>query len=291
MPLHAEIVTKHKKVVREGDYRYTEKVLKLSDKVYVLGNAKIDRDKGDTLVIRADKKEKPYLITNLTERQIMLRKAQGGMLSLTVAFSALMFAGLFYLGMTGSFSPADYLMAALIAPIYMSIMVFVLHYNDLVFLKQRAARNLSNIGVSLQKRIELIPNLEKIVKQYLVHEKSLLKKLTHLRTTYVTDTEDFEKVSDQIKTEQEVLTQMLARAEDYPELKAHKLNVKLMNRLVDMENEVALMREGYNDAVTYYNTRIETIPDVFFAKIFGFKAMEIFAFEGQRFKRVKVELD
>lgn len=291
MPLHAEVVSKHKKTERRGRYRYTEKIIKLDDNVYILGHSKIDRDVGDKLVIRSSKEDKPFLITNLTERAIMLRKANGGMLSLTVAFSAIMFAGLFYLGMQGSFSPADYLLAALLAPVYMSLIILILHYNDLVFLKQRAARNLSNIGVSLQKRVELIPNLEKIVKQYLSHEKSLLKKLTELRTGYVTDTDDFESVANQLEKEQTILTQMIAKSEDYPDLKSNKLSIKLMNRLVDLENEVALMREGYNDAVNYYNTRIATVPDLFFARAFGFTAMDLFRFEGQRFARVKLNFD
>ncbi|WP_185964550.1 LemA family protein [Aliikangiella marina] len=291
MPLHAEVISQHKKVERRGQYRYTEKVLRLDDEVYVLGHTKIDRDVGDKLVFRSNKEDKPFLITNFSERAIMLRKAQTGMISLTAAFSAIIFAALFYLGMQGSFSPADYLMAALIAPVYMSIIILILHYNDLIFLRQRAARNLSNIGVSLQKRVELIPNLEKIVKKYLSHEKVLLKKLTELRTSYVTKTDNFDSVSAQLKQEQVVLTQMIAKAEDYPELKSHKLNVKLMNRLIDLENEISLMREGYNDAVTYFNTRIASVPDVFFAKAFGFVSMDLFHFESKHFSRLTVKFD
>ena len=291
LPLNAEIISTHKKVETRGSFRYTERTLKLADPVYILGQAKIDRDVGDTLVIRGAHKERPFLITNLTEQAVMLRKANGGMLSLTFAFSTLMFACLFYLGMQGSFSPADYLLAALIAPLYMGFLVLVLHYNDLVFLKQRAARNLSNIDVSLQKRTELIPNLEKIVKQYLAYEHDLLKSLTRLRTQFTSKTDDLDMVAQQLETEQQVLSTVLARAESNPELKAVKLNVRLMNKLVDLENEVALMREGYNDAVNYYNTRIETLPDLFFARMFGFKAMPLFQFEARQFSRVSVNFD
>jgi len=288
MPANAEVISHHKKVETRGRYRYTEKLLKLADKVYVLGHAKIDRDSGDTLVIRGAKKERPFLITNLTEKAVMMRKANGGMISLTIAFSALMFASLFYLGVNGSFSPADYLLAAFLAPVYMSLMVLVLHYNDLVFLKQRAARNLSNINVSLQKRADLIPNLEKVVKKYLVHEKDLLQLVTRLRTRFSTQIEDLDATASQLENEQKILGKIIAKAEDYPELKAAKLNVKLMNKLIDLENEIALMREGYNDAVNYYNTRIATIPDVFFARAFGFQPMTLFHYEARRFSRVEV---
>lgn len=290
-PQHAEIISHRKKTRRRGRMRYTEKTLNLSDKVYILGNAKIDRVAGDKLEIRGAIKERPYLITNLSEQAIMLRKANGGMLSLTVAFSSLMFAGLFYLGSLGSFSPADYLLSALIAPVYMALIILILHYNDLIFLKQRASRNLSNIDVAMQKRYDLIPNLQKIVKRYLTHESKLLDALTEVRTQGHASANQLTKMSAQLETEQQILNQILIRSEDYPDFKAQKLNVKLMNKLVDLENEVALMREGYNDAVNYYNIRIASIPDVFFARILNFKSMLLFTYKERKFSRINIDFE
>ncbi len=40
-----------------------------------------------------------------------------------------------------------------------------------------------------------------------------------------------------------------------------------------LENEVALMRSGYNDSVEYYNTRIGSFPDNLLARVFGFRRM------------------
>lgn len=290
-PQHAEIISYRKKTRRRARFRYTEKTLNLSDKVYILGNAKIDRLVGDKLEIRSAKKERPYLITNLSEQAIMLRKANGGMLSLTVAFSSLMFAGLFYLGSLGSFSPADYLLAALIAPIYMALMTLILHYNDLIFLKQRATRNLSNIDVAMQKRYDLVPNLLKIVKRYLSHESKILEQLTRVRSHGRTDSNNLSNMSSQLETEQQILSQILIRSEAYPDFKAQKLNVKLMNKLVDLENEIALMREGYNDAVNYYNIRIASIPDVFFARMLKFRSLQLFNYQERKFSRINVDFE
>ncbi len=44
-----------------------------------------------------------------------------------------------------------------------------------------------------------------------------------------------------------------------------------MRSLLFVENEVRLMRSGYNNAVETYNTRIQTLPDVIFAKLFAFR--------------------
>lgn len=290
-PMHAEIISHRRKTQRRGNLRYSEKTLNLSDKIYILGNAKIDRLVGDKLEIRGAKKERPYLITNLSEQAIMLRKANGGMLSLTAAFSSLMFAGLFYLGSYGSFSPADYLLAALITPIYMALMILVLHYNDLIFLKHRASRNLANIDVALQKRYDLLPGLQKIVKRYLTHESKLLESISAIRTQGHVGVNQLSKTASQLEFGQDVFSQIIARSEDYPDFKAQKLNVKLMNKLVDLENEVALMREGYNDAVNYFNTRIASIPDVFFARVLNFKSLPLFVCKDKHFSRLKVDFE
>jgi hypothetical protein len=288
-PKDAEIVTHHESVEYTGGYRYTEYVLKLNDKVYILGSAKIDRKKGDSLIIRNDSEGNPFLITNYTEQKIMLRKAVMGMLSLTGAFAALMFSSLFVLGINGSFAPVDYLSAALIAPFYMSLMIIILHYNDMIFLKRRVFRNLSNIDVCMQKRYDLMPNLEKLLKKYFSHEKELLEKLTILRNINQHNA-SLNEYSNQLQYSQNILHQLLAKVESNPDLKAVKLNLKLMNTLVDLENEMGLLREGYNDAVTYYNTRIETFPDVLLARIFNFSAAKLFDFPARKFSRIEVKI-
>jgi LemA protein len=43
-----------------------------------------------------------------------------------------------------------------------------------------------------------------------------------------------------------------------------------------MENLIADRREFYNDSVLLYNTRIASVPDSFFAAIFGMKPKEYF---------------
>lgn len=286
-PEQAEVISQRKKVERRGDWRYTEYRLQQNDKLYLLGTAQIDTDTGDRLEIKHDPHQ-PFLITNYSEAAIMYRKAYGGMLSLTLAFASLMFGALFLLGASGSFAPIDYLVAALIAPVYMLLVMLIFHYNDLVFLRQRATRNYANIEVSMQKRFDLIPNLEKIVKQYMAHEKKLLRAIVKLRNALGSDELDSDNLGKVIEYEQKIVSSVVARVEQYPDLKANELVTSLLNKLVDLENEIALMREGFNDSVEYYNTRIASVPDVFFARLFGFKALKLLHFDAQKFERIKV---
>jgi LemA protein len=70
--------------------------------------------------------------------------------------------------------------------------------------------------------------------------------------------------------------QLAATVEDYPDLKADQVMRDLMRRTRDLEDEVSLMREGYNHAVELYNTRIRKIPDVLMAKLFRFNERTFF---------------
>ena len=64
---------------------------------------------------------------------------------------------------------------------------------------------------------------------------------------------------------------LIALRENYPDLKGNKMMDDFMNRLTRMENEVALMRAGYNDGIERYRDVKQRIPEVFIAKAFNFE--------------------
>jgi hypothetical protein len=84
-----------------------------------------------------------------------------------------------------------------------------------------------------------------------------------------------------LMAEQFLLGRMSMLCESYPELKADSLSSQLMHQLVALENEVALMREGYNNSVERYNIRRPHVPEVLFTRLFMFKQAELFRAELQ----------
>ena len=66
-------------------------------------------------------------------------------------------------------------------------------------------------------------------------------------------------------------TRLIGLVEAYPKLKGDTVMRDLMSSLTRMENEVALMRAGYNDSVELYRTTIQRIHEVFLAKLFHFE--------------------
>ena len=65
----------------------------------------------------------------------------------------------------------------------------------------------------------------------------------------------------------------------------------LMEQLRLVENEVALMRQGYNDSVELYKTTSQRIPEAFIAKPFGFKDSNFLRTELSIRKRPEISFD
>ena len=81
---------------------------------------------------------------------------------------------------------------------------------------------------------------------------------------------------------------IFAVAENYPDLKAGENFLKLQQRITGLENELADRREFYNDSVTIYNTRIESFPDLFVARLNHMKTVDLFKATEEDKKYVKV---
>ncbi len=273
-PNSAEVMTKHSASSRQGRYRYSERILCPNDKLYALGVAAVDKSKSDRLVVGEGGKDDPFLLSNYPEKIVMLSKANVGLSFFTFACAALLFSVLVYFAKNGGFAATDFLMAALAAPIYLSLVMLVLHYNDMLFLRNRAERNYANIEVALKKRYDLLRNLETVAKKMLDHEHELLKRVTEMRSHIKTANQSPQHLKRFLASEKAVHDQLNAVVEDYPNLKTNVLMKRLSSTMVRLENELALLRKGYNDAVETYNARILTIPDVFIAKMAKFQKKE-----------------
>ncbi|MEE4244220.1 MAG: LemA family protein [Kangiellaceae bacterium] len=264
MPNRASISSQHSVTHRRGRYRYSENSLRLGDELYVLGSAEIvSQNNKSFLAIKRSEQSVPFLLSNYSEQQLMIRKARLGMACLAMAFTSLLFGSLYLLGINGSFSPQDYLLIGLLTPGYMTLFMLLLHYNDLIFLFHRTNRNWSNIEVVLQKRFNLLKQLEKIVKKFFQHEQELLSEISKLRKSAIDNSSDvyFNKQFDQLEQRSKLLI------EAHPDLKSNDLVNNFFEKVTEIENHLALLREGYNKAVEIYNTRIDSFPDLYLARV------------------------
>jgi hypothetical protein len=143
-------------------------------------------------------------------------------------------------------------------------------YNNLVNLRQRVRQAWSQIEIQLKRRRDLIPNLVKVVEGYRVHEADAQAAITEMRTQLLATPPgvagpDYKGLLPTIRIV----------IESYPDLKASGPFLELQKSLVETEQTIALARDYYNNIATFYNIRLEIIPDRFVASSLRLRAASL----------------
>ena len=182
-------------------------------------------------------------------------------------------------------------MVAIIIIIVVILVVVALMYNGLITSRNKVKNAWSQIDVQLQRRFDWIPNWVETGKGYMDHEETVLTKVTELRTSWANAT----TVSKKAELDSELsgaLKTIMAVSENYPDLKSSKNFTELQEELRSTEDKIAYARQFYNDSVTMYNTKLETIPTNIVASMFNFKQEELFeAVSEEARQNVKIDFN
>jgi len=150
------------------------------------------------------------------------------------------------------------------------VVTFIVLYNRLIALKQNRNNAFADIDVQLKLRYNLVPQLVETVKGYAKHEKGVFEKVTEARATAMSTRGAGE---DRVAAEGALgaaMMNLMAVAENYPDLKADKNFQQLMSELSDIENKIAAARRFFNNATNEYNASIQQFPAVILARLFNF---------------------
>ncbi len=151
-------------------------------------------------------------------------------------------------------------------------------YNRLVRYRNLMREGWSGIDVQLKRRHDLIPNIVALVKGYRDYEKSLLEAVTKARSQpFTLDALKQAQAAENALTQ--VLRNMFAVVEAYPDLKANQNFLDLQHRLADIEDQIQMARRYYNGTVRNYNIRVQSFPGNLVADLFGFQSAEFFEIE------------
>lgn len=148
-------------------------------------------------------------------------------------------------------------------------------YNRLVALRQNRENAFSDIDVQLKQRFDLIPSLVETVKGYAAHEKTLFEEVTSARA----GVQGADSTNERIAAERRLggaMVNVLAVAENYPDLKADQNFQRLMAELSDIENKIAAARRFFNNATNELNTTVQQFPSNIVAGWFGFRTETFF---------------
>ena len=154
--------------------------------------------------------------------------------------------------------------------------------------RNRVKEAWSGIDVQLRRRASLVPNLVETVKGYAAHERETFEEVTRARTAL----EQAGSVPDAAAANNMLtgaLRHLFAVAEAYPQLQAAENFRQLQTELSDIEEKIAFARQFYNANVLDYNNRLQTVPTVFIANMFGFSREEFF--EADEEGRAEVRVD
>lgn len=162
---------------------------------------------------------------------------------------------------------------------------FILTYNRLITLKNRAKEAWSDIDVQLKRRYDLIPNLVETVKGYATQEREVFEKVTQARSQAM-GAKGLQEKGEAENALSSTLKTLFAVAENYPDLKASTNFLELQRELRDTEDKIQAARRFYNTNVRDLNTKIEMFPASTVARLFNFKLMEFFQVEENAVREV-----
>jgi LemA protein len=151
-------------------------------------------------------------------------------------------------------------------------------YNTMVEKREAVNKQWANVESAYQRRADLVPNLVNTVKGAANFEQTTLEKVMQARasaTSIKIDPNDltdeniakFQAAQSQLSGS---LSRLLATVENYPDLKATQNFQELQSQLEGTENRINTERNRFNEAANDYNAYIQSFPQLFIAKWFGF---------------------
>ncbi|TWT88886.1 LemA family protein [Pseudobythopirellula maris] len=162
---------------------------------------------------------------------------------------------------------------------------FLINYNRFVTLRQHLRESWSDIGVEMQRRYDLIPNLVETVKGYASHEEQVFRETAELRNQAMRNHGSAtEQAVDESALEIGV-GRLLAVAEGYPELKADTHFLALQRELSNTEDRIAASRRFYNGNVRELNELREQFPASLVAGVMGVERASYFELTSEAARR------
>ena len=251
------------KEIANSDHRrrFSETGIPLHTKLYVVGQA---RERQDVVAaeIARDKNSPIFLISTRTEKQVSSVFGAGYWVFMALGLVAAL-AGVLVNGMvSGASGWPSYVIATAAYVLALALGWAWLAYNSMVNLRQRVRQAWAQVDIQLKRRHDLIPNLVQVVEGYSTHEREVQTFVTQMRQQIIAtppgvEGPDYAGVAAGLR----------AVAEHYPDLKASEMFLKLQGSLTETEQRIALARDYCNDIASFYNARLEIVPDRFIARL------------------------
>ncbi|MCR6544883.1 LemA family protein [Dehalobacterium formicoaceticum] len=148
-------------------------------------------------------------------------------------------------------------------------------YNSLIKDREFVRNSMGQISAQIESRWEAIRNMIEGTKQYADYEAKVLEEITEKRTKLGREASVIDVEKDNGLFGQ-ALNQLYAVAENYPDLKASKVYQDTLMNVDKYEQQVRHSRMIFNDTVTKYNRRVQSVPSNIIAGLFNFPVERYF---------------
>jgi len=251
-----------------GERSFTEYGLVIGTPLFVRGRAS-ERPDIVAAQIKHEDKADMFIITTRKAHEVSEGKASAFVL--WNVFGALLaggFGAMLTAGARPEVAPFGLLLGVILYLVALGFGWVWMVFNSIVGLRNRVRQAQSLIDIQLKRRADLIPPLVACVQGFRAHEASVQTLVAALR-------------SQASGARASALAPMLiAVAERYPDIRAQESFDELRKNLVETEDRIALARAYYNNIATFYNTRLERVPDRYVADILKMQPEPLFQAEG-----------
>ncbi len=149
------------------------------------------------------------------------------------------------------------------------------NYNRFILLQERVFSAQGHVEDALQRRMNLFGNLVALAINQSLLEQDVFRHVADVRTEINSfkdlKTELVQPDSGFTLPNGGFLDKLIAVVEQYPNIQTSVTYQKLMDKLMNIENRIALRRDEYNEDVRIYNTLISSYPWYILAQITGFE--------------------
>ncbi len=155
------------------------------------------------------------------------------------------------------------------------IIFVVMMFNKIVKSGNENIKAVKTLDQVLKRRLELIPNLQEIVRNYPEEENVSLNDIDSMREAL----SEKMTVSSRQKLEDKfsaIFKNIFDSMEKYPELKSSNNFINLKNELTAIEKDIEITRRAYNDTTRSYNALIKKSPYKILASILGYSKRDFF---------------
>ena len=160
-------------------------------------------------------------------------------------------------------TPALIVIGIIVFVVILTVAAVIGLRNDIVSAKNRVKRAWADVIAYQRKKLNVIPELEKKLREYQAYEQGAFGDITALRNAVAKlspDAVNVGQLQEVVQQSKSLLAGLRVAVEAYPNLKTSELYAGWMRELAEAEENIAAAIVIFNGTVQGFNDRIQEFP-------------------------------